>query len=490
MDNFAASVATTQPEKTEKLFMETTLLRVSGALFCHDPKRASTRIQDIVIRENLREKKIIVRPDPRYGQPGPLAHKVFLSILKKHSDYGRPIQNEISFGQRELIRLVGRTTIGGRDSEDLIRALRQIRYAHVIALFKSGETFVEHDFNIFNEIMIERRASHSDPIVSCTVRLAEPIIKSLLEEHFVCFNHSFMQPLSTISQALYMRLFFHFSNLFEVHSGKRGLQFQKRYDDICNEWLGGLTVKDRISHIKRDQLGRHLDRLVEHKFLSHYAIENAKSRDGFVVTFRPGAGFFSDYEQFYRHRNQGELQWRFHSDQRQVAEPMKVAYLFLERKTKLPIAGLPYVSSGEMEKAREILAHVAFEDVSSFLDYALERARTTNYDPQSLAGIVRYLEPFQASRERRSATKIAHRARERREMETKAYEGYCYAHASVVLAALPHEERSEIERLANQSSTRFAGNRRMIEAAEARLTMKMHPEGFPTLDQWKQSQIL
>jgi len=37
------------------------------------------------------------------------------------------------------------------DSEDLIRALRQIRYAHVIALFKSGETFVEHDFNIFNE---------------------------------------------------------------------------------------------------------------------------------------------------------------------------------------------------------------------------------------------------------------------------------------------------------------------------------------------------
>ena len=109
MSNVAAPVATNQPEKTQKLFMESTLLRISGALFCHDPKRASTRTQDIVIRENLREKKIIVRPDPRYGQPGPLAHKVFLSILKKHSDYGRPIQNEISFGQRELIRLVGRT---------------------------------------------------------------------------------------------------------------------------------------------------------------------------------------------------------------------------------------------------------------------------------------------------------------------------------------------------------------------------------------------
>ena len=143
-----------------------------------------------------------------------------------------------------------------------------------------------------------------------------------------------------------------------------------------------------------------------------------------------------------------------------------------------------------MEKAREILAHIAFEDVSSFLDYALERARTTNYDPQSLAGIVRYLEPFQASRERRSAAKIAHSARERREAETKAYESYCYTFAREVLAALPYEDRSEIERLANQSSSRFAGNRMMIEAAEARLTMRRHAEGFPTFDQWKQSQVV
>ena len=485
----AVPISPNEVQKTEKLFMESTLLRVSGALFCHDPKRASTRTQDIVIRENLRDKKIIVRPDPRYGQPGPLAHKVFLSILKKHSDYGRPIQNEISFGQRELIRLVGRKTIGGHDSEELINALRQIRYTHVIALFKVGDSFAEHDFNIFNEIMIERRMSHADPIVSCTVRLAEPIVNSLLEDHFVCFNHSFMQPLSTISQALYMRLFFHFSNLFERQSGKRGLQFQKRYDDICNEWLGGLTVRDRISHIKRDQLGRHLDQLVEHKFLSYYAIEAAKSRDGFVISFRPGPGFFSDYEQFYRHRNQGELQYRFHADQRQVAEPMKLAYLFLEKKTKRPIVGLPYVSSAEMEKAREILARIAFEDVASFLDYALGRAAMTNYDPQTLAGIIRYLDPFLASQERRSAAKIAHAAKDQREAETRAYEASCRALIREVLATLPPDEVLEIERMATQSSSRFAGNPNMIEAARMRLTMMRHPESLPTFAQWKQSQV-
>jgi hypothetical protein len=336
--------------------------------------------------------------------------------------------------------------------------------------------------------MIARRAAHADPIISCTVRLADPIIKSLQEEHFVCFNHSFMQPLSTISQALYMHLFFHFSNLFEVQSGKRGLQFQKRYDDICNEWLGGLTVKDRISHIKRDQLGRHLGQLVDGKFLSSYAIEAAKSREGFVITFRPGEGFFSDYDQFYRHRNQGELQWRFQADQRQVAEPMKVAYLFMEKKAGRPIAGIPYVSSAEMQKAKDILARIAFADVGSFLDYALEHARTTNFDPQSLAGIVRYLEPFLASQERRSAAKAVHAAKEGQEAQRRAYDAFCRGLMSEVLAALPPDEAAEIERLATQSSARFSGNARMLETVRMRVTMTRHPESVPSFDQWRLSQ--
>jgi hypothetical protein len=33
----------------DKLYMENTLLRVAGALFCHDAKRAPTRTQEIVL---------------------------------------------------------------------------------------------------------------------------------------------------------------------------------------------------------------------------------------------------------------------------------------------------------------------------------------------------------------------------------------------------------------------------------------------------------
>jgi hypothetical protein len=59
--------------------------------------------------------------------------------------------------------------------------------------------------------------------------LAEPIVRSLQDEHFTCLNYALLQQLGTIGQALYMRCFFHFANLYTG--------VQKRYDDICGEWL-------------------------------------------------------------------------------------------------------------------------------------------------------------------------------------------------------------------------------------------------------------
>src|ERR1700724_983998 len=126
-------------QQTEKLYMENTLLRVSGALFCHDPKRAATRTGTIELNKNVVEKHIVIRPDPQLGQPGQLAHKVFVALIKKHSDYGRPIQKEISFTRREIGRLIGRKEWGGRDSEQLSRALHEIHYTFIKTHFKNAD---------------------------------------------------------------------------------------------------------------------------------------------------------------------------------------------------------------------------------------------------------------------------------------------------------------------------------------------------------------
>src|SRR3984885_737397 len=159
----AAGNAQSVPQ-TDKLYMENTLLRVAGALFCHDAKRAPTHTEQIELNRGVAEKNIVIRPDPKLGQPGPLAHKIFVALIKKHSGYGRPTQADISFTKRELMRLIGRAQWGGSASEQLARALDEIHYTFVRTRFKSSDRFVEHSFNIFPEIYLERRERATDPI--------------------------------------------------------------------------------------------------------------------------------------------------------------------------------------------------------------------------------------------------------------------------------------------------------------------------------------
>jgi hypothetical protein len=98
----------------EPVYLENTLLRVFGVLFCHDAKRARQRSGTIAINRGVKEKNIAVRIDPEYAQPGPFAHKVAMAVIRKQSSYGRPAQKEISFSQRELLRLSGRKSWGGQ----------------------------------------------------------------------------------------------------------------------------------------------------------------------------------------------------------------------------------------------------------------------------------------------------------------------------------------------------------------------------------------
>ena len=330
----------------DKMFMENTLLRIAGALFCHDAKRAPTRTEEIVLNKGIKEKNIVIRPDPRLGQPGPLAHKVFVALIKKHSDYGRPVQKEISFTKREIMRMVGRKTWGGSDSEQLSRALHEIHYAFVKTHFKDGDArFIEHSFNVFPQIWIERRELASDPIEACTITLADPIVASLQDEHFTCLNHALMVQLGTIGQALYMRLFFHLANLYDGANSQR-LMFQKRYDDICTEWLGGLTILAHKSKVMGEQLGHHLDQLVEAGFLSSYTIEAAKTqgRDGFTITFRPGTMFFSDYDRFYRRQQRPLTVGAFRRPQRNQRAP----------EARLPFRREAHRPSGRLDRLRPI----------------------------------------------------------------------------------------------------------------------------------------
>lgn len=478
------------PASVEKLYMENTLLRVAGALFCHDAKRASTRTQEIALNHNVKEKAVFIRPDPALGQPGPLAHKIFIALIKKHSNYGRPIRSDISFTKRELTRLVGRKQWGGRDSEELTLALREIQYAFVRTNFKTREgRFTEHTFNIFPEVYLERRESENDPVERCTVTLARPIVGSLNDEHFTCLNHTLMAELGTIGQALYMRLFFHFANLY-MDNPRRRPTFKKRYEDICTEWLGGLTIHTQPSVIERDQLGSHLRKLREFGFLASYSIAPAADGKGFILTFRPGAAFITDYERFYRGRHQAEMQFEFQSDQQETAEPLKVAYMFLEKRTGKAASAIPYVPSKDVETAKFLLTKLPFEEMPQFLSYALAEANKTKFDVKTLGGLKQYLAGYVERQERRKAdAETAERAAAEKcaEEERMEYSTYRRRTADELFASLPLGEQQAILALVQtEMGEKGSGPMKsfLADMARARITAERFPDRIDDLATW------
>src|SRR5450759_307015 len=481
-------------QPAEPVYLESTLLRVFGVLFCHDPKRARSRTGKIEINRGVAEKGIAVRFDPEYAQPGPFAHKVAMAVIRKQSGFGRPAQKAISFSQRELIRMTGRKNWGGRQSEELALALKQIRYSHVLAHFKKEDRFVEHDFSIFNEVLIERRASHTDPIVACTIVIADPIIQSLNDKHFTCLNHALMQELSTIGGAFYMRLFYHFATHYDGHHLDR-IVFKKRYDDICTEWLGGITVLKHRSKILGEQLGTHLDQLVSLGFLRSYALTPAGGRDGFVLTFRPGDRFKQDYQSFYTRRSPGEARFTFHDENRSIGDPHRVAYLFMEKRTGRKPDAAAYVSSKDVETAKELLAHLSMAQIPDFLDYALAEAGKTRFDLQTLGGVRQYLNGYQQTSERRTATKTAAEARQSEHRQTQLrmdYDQYRRTEAQLLFEKLPPGEQTEIEALARAKLS--AGGpisdymaQTLIRVERLRLMIERHPGDIIDFDQWSAS---
>jgi hypothetical protein len=480
-----------QQQQAEPVYLESTLLRVFGVLFCHDPKRARSRTGKIEINRGVAEKGIAVRFDPEYAQPGPFAHKVAMAVIRKQSGFGRPAQKAISFSQRELIRMTGRKSMGGRQSEELALALKQIRYSHVLAHFKKDDRFVEHDFSIFNEVLIERRASPTDPIVACTIVIADPIIQSLNDKHFTCLNHALIQELSTIGAAFYMRLFAQFAPHFDGHHLDR-IVFKKRYDDICNEWLGGITVHKHRSRIIDEQLGTHLDQLVNVGFLRSYALTPAEGREGFVLTFRPGDRFKADYRTFYTRRSPGEVRFTFHEENREIGDPHRVAYLFMEKRTGRKPDAAAYVSSKEVDTAKELLAHFSMAQIPDFLDYALAEAGKTRFELQTLGGVRQYLNGYQQSRVRQDSSKAAAAARKAEQRQTQLrleYDQYRRTEAQRLFDRLPADEQAAIEALAR---TKLSTGRpipgymaeTLIRVEKLRLTIERHPNDIADFDQW------
>jgi hypothetical protein len=432
------------PERIDRLFMENNLLRVVGVLFCHDKRTASTHTSTLTTIEELVKRPITIEPHPDYGQPGPGHFKVFMAILKKLSDYGRPVPNKVYFSRAELARLVDRSWSGNANKQ-LVRFLYGLAHTRVSTSFydRTQDTWQLANFSIPSEFILSGKGSK---LQSCAVTIPEVIQRSLEDRFFSCLNFARIRGASTIEAALYIRLWHHFSNLHE-HGTRNAVQVRKRYDAICQEWLGGLTVLHHRSKIIREQLGPHLDRLVASKFLRSYGIEKTAKGDGFNITFLPGRAFFEEYDAVYKRRTQPEIQFQFHEEEAEIGHPIELVRRFHELRTGQKITAA-HITPAEQAYATTLIGELGYDAAMAFVDYGVARADASGYAVNALSGLKIYVADFlgtRAARER-ARQRAANRDKERREeTDRAAYAAFCERQAEEFLAAAPAVVATEIE---------------------------------------------
>ena len=153
------------------------------------------------------------------------------------------------------------------------------------------------------------------------------------------------------------------------------------------------------------------------------------------------------------------------------------------------------MSSKDVETAKGLLAHLSLAQIPDFLDYALAEAGKTRFDLQTLGGVRQYLNGYQQSRERRTATKTAVEARQSQERQTQLrldYDQHRRTEAQRLFDSLPASQRAEIEALAHAKLN--AGGpvsdymvRTLIRVEKLRLTIERNPGSVADFEQWSAS---
>jgi hypothetical protein len=270
------------------------------------------------------------------------------------------------------------------------------------------------------------------------------------QEHFAIFNWERLSALEPVTAALYKRLYLHFSNLYQTEYDRKGLKFEKDYAALCDEWLGGLKQETYKSKIGQ-QLDRHFEALRQAGLLRSFSIERMADSKGFKLVFRPGAGFFSDYQTFYLGSKARVLQFQQSADAANVKDPMALTAYFYRRLHKTDSLQNPIFSAKDIEFAKQLIAEFGEASGRDLMDYALEQAPLTKFDMKNIRGIQGYIPAWQAEKAKRSqrieAQKQEAEARRVAQLE-REYDDYCGAQMHAYLEQCSPTELEEIHQLA------------------------------------------
>ena len=479
---------------SDPLLEELNVVKLEGRYFCFDLREVPKRKGVLEYRDGNRGLKIELHPDA--GQPSILAYRILQSIFRKVTLEGRPFPDTVAFTYRELGRLVGRDIFGGKDTQELLKAIRQLEDTKVTLFLYNGEKrehkWVRFSIIVTSGFIAEGTQDSPGRLKSAVLTLHPAIIDSMRRGHFVIFNWDRLLSLTPLSSALYKRLYLHFSNLFETQHTKATLRFEKDYEDVCAEWLGGLQPFPYKSRIEQ-QLKPHLDALKTSGLIRSWTVEKKADGKSYKLVFTPASGFFLDYDLFYHGSKARILQFQHAADEAQIKAPMEFARHFYQRLNKVEKLASDIFPEKDIEFAARLLKRYGIDECRALTAFVLAQAENTKFAIKNIKAIEIYLPSWEANREtqmKRIEQERDKAAKEREKRLQDEYHSFLKKQAFDQIESMSATERADIKQLAETTMTMKIGKGGLgynarVAMEERRLTLERHPA--PSFEQWQRS---
>lgn len=388
-------------------------------------------------------------------------------VFKKLTEEGRPFIDTVSFSQRELARLVGQKSFGGYQSQKVYKAISQLRHTDIHAFMydKVTQEYTQLEFYLFPSVLFSGRKQQ---IHTCSIRVDQSVVTSLNNRHWACFNWEHLRELEPIGMAIYKRLFRHFSNLYGhelkrlgkaslhteegIRSARKNVLFEKSYEDICTEWLGGLNPYRYKSEIKR-RIGLHIDVVKQTGLLRSWSIEPMARDRGWKLVFRPGISFFRNYDRFYMTDWQPQLRFKQSSDQHNIQYPLDALSYFYKKLSGGKEIDKTVFPKTQQELALKLIDRYGYDELIELIDFTFNEARKTNFDIKTFGAVRNYIAHWEGLKKSHE-TKKAMRAKEEEENQATrlkdAYNQFLEDLRDKSRASLTSEELDELEQKAAQ----------------------------------------
>ena len=485
-------------EKPDPLLEELNVVRLEGRYFSFDKHEAKKNLGIYEYRDGKRG--LVIETNPRYGQPSIVAYKVLQAVFRKITLEGKPYPETVAFSYRELARMIGREVIGGTDSKQLFTAIRQLQDTK-IELFHYDEKnnkrqqFSSRRFELIITTGFIGEGKVGNPRLKAAVLTVHPIImESMRQGHFAIFNWTRLSKLEPIAAAMYKRVYLHLSNLYENQYGKEGLRFEKRYEDICAEWLGGLKPERYRSRIIQ-QLGAYFDALQATGLIRSVTVERTADEQGFKLVFKPGKEFFYDYEHFYRKDNKNRvLQFHEAADHAHLKAPYSAVRSFYKHVLNAdePTLDAMVFSEKDIAFARQMIDRFNEDSFRDLIKFALNEAPKTNFKMQSIAAVKTYLPAWQADLEQRDKRLIAQRKEDDKRHKAKLEEEYEQFKRQASIEYFERcnpEEQEEIrqlaaEKIATDYPPGHVMRKTLLAVTERALIMERSSKGMMDFKTW------